>query len=134
MIDSGAQGSATNMRTQRGVIVGMTALCVLLAGATIWSLATRDEGTSERPTYWVATDGDDSASGTADEPWATLQHAADTVPAGATVFVRGGTYEQRVEITCLRRARAGRSRSRAAPGDAVVLTARRWTCRPTCPR
>jgi len=98
MIDSGAQGSATNMRTQRGVIVGMTALCVLLAGATIWSLATRDEGTSERPTYWVATDGDDSASGTADEPWATLQKAADTVPAGALVSVRGGTYEQRVEF------------------------------------
>jgi hypothetical protein len=98
MTDGGAEESVRHVRTQRGVIVGLSALCVLLLGATISSLASRDEGTSKRPTYWVATDGDDSASGTADEPWATLQKAADIVPAGALVSVRGGTYEQRVEF------------------------------------
>ncbi len=98
MTDGGARGSETNVRTQRGVIVGLSALCALLLGVTIWSLATRDEGTTGRPTFWVATDGDDSAPGTSDEPWATVQKAADTVPAGATVFVRGGTYAQRVEF------------------------------------
>lgn len=46
----------------------------------------------------MATDGDDAAGGTSDQPWATLQKAADTAPPGAMVYVRGGTYAQRVEL------------------------------------
>jgi Bacterial Ig domain/Right handed beta helix region/RTX calcium-binding nonapeptide repeat (4 copies) len=42
--------------------------------------------------FFVATDGDDNAAGTTDAPWRTLQHAADTVSAGDTVFVRQGNY------------------------------------------
>lgn len=43
-------------------------------------------------TYYVSSGGDDGAAGTADAPWATLQHAADTVAAGDTVVVRAGSY------------------------------------------
>ena len=46
----------------------------------------------------MALDGNDSSPGTSGAPWATLQKAADTVPAGATVYVRGGTYPQRFDI------------------------------------
>lgn len=43
--------------------------------------------------YYVATDGDDSNSGTSiDQPFATLQHAHGAVMAGDTVYIRGGTY------------------------------------------
>ena len=42
--------------------------------------------------YYVAPGGDDTASGSADEPWATLQHAADTVAPGDEVVVLNGTY------------------------------------------
>jgi parallel beta-helix repeat protein len=42
--------------------------------------------------YYVAPGGDDTAPGTADEPWATLQHAADTVAPGDEVVVLDGTY------------------------------------------
>ncbi len=42
--------------------------------------------------YHVAPDGSDAAAGSAAAPWRTLQKAADTVPAGATVLVRDGTY------------------------------------------
>jgi hypothetical protein len=43
-------------------------------------------------TFYVAPSGNDNGSGTADSPWATLQHAADSVQAGDTVIVRAGTY------------------------------------------
>lgn len=40
----------------------------------------------------VATDGDDAASGTEAEPFATLQRAVDIATAGDTIVVRGGVY------------------------------------------
>lgn len=43
-------------------------------------------------TYYVATTGSDAHPGTLAQPWATLQHAADTVGPGDTVVVRGGAY------------------------------------------
>jgi Right handed beta helix region len=44
------------------------------------------------PAVFVAPDGDDSGPGTLDQPWQTLQKAANSVPAGATVYLRSGTY------------------------------------------
>jgi hypothetical protein len=41
-------------------------------------------------TYYVALNGNDSASGSSSQPWQTLQHAADVVTAGDTVDVRVG--------------------------------------------
>ena len=38
-------------------------------------------------TYYVSTKGSDSNPGTLAEPWLTVQHAANTVTAGATVYV-----------------------------------------------
>jgi parallel beta-helix repeat protein len=42
--------------------------------------------------YYVATTGDDTAAGTIESPWRTIQRAADIVPAGSTVYIRAGTY------------------------------------------
>ena len=42
--------------------------------------------------YYVSTSGSDGNAGTIGAPFRTLQKAADTVPAGATVYLRGGTY------------------------------------------
>jgi parallel beta-helix repeat protein len=41
---------------------------------------------------YVATDGDDGASGDQDAPLATLEEAANRFPNGGTVIVRGGIY------------------------------------------
>ena len=68
----------------------------------------------------MATDGDDAGTGTRDDPWATLQHAADTARPGATVYVREGVYAQRVEL----RTSGGPGRPitfAAAPDERVVL-------------
>jgi len=43
-------------------------------------------------TYYVATNGSDSNPGTSAQPWATLQHAADTMQPGDTTLIRTGTY------------------------------------------
>jgi hypothetical protein len=44
--------------------------------------------------YYVSPTGNDSNSGSACSPWQTLQHAANTAGAGATVHVAPGTYTQ----------------------------------------
>lgn len=62
---------------------GLTAFVALgfIAGTLAWA-----------GTFYVAPGGSDSNPGTAEEPWATLQHAADSVDPGDTVIVQPGTY------------------------------------------
>lgn len=43
--------------------------------------------------YYVATDGDDSAAGSKDKPFASLNKANSVVTAGDTVWIRGGVYD-----------------------------------------
>jgi len=44
-------------------------------------------------TYYVATNGNNGNPGTLSQPWATLQHAADTIGPGDIVQVRAGDYQ-----------------------------------------
>jgi Protein of unknown function (DUF1565) len=50
-------------------------------------------------TYYVATTGNNSNPGTISAPWLTIQHAANTVKAGATVYVFGGVYNESVNFS-----------------------------------
>lgn len=43
-------------------------------------------------TFYVATTGSDGGSGSSSTPWATLQHAVDTIGPGDTILVESGTY------------------------------------------
>ena len=49
-------------------------------------------------TYYVSTSGSDSNPGTMGSPWLTIQHAANSVTAGATVYVYGGVYGEAVNF------------------------------------
>ncbi len=49
---------------------------------------------SEGTTYYVATNGSDANPGTFRRPWRTIQKAASTATAGATVRIRSGTYNE----------------------------------------
>jgi hypothetical protein len=84
----------------RSRIVGaLSALCLILAGVSVWAVGTRDTG--EVPAgraSWVAGDGDDRAAGTEAAPWATVQHAVDRATPGSTVYVREGVYPQQVQV------------------------------------
>jgi hypothetical protein len=46
--------------------------------------------------YYVAPTGSDLNPGTEIQPWQTIQKAADTLTAGDTVYVRAGTYRERI--------------------------------------
>ncbi len=48
--------------------------------------------------YYVSTSGDDSNPGTQSQPWETIQKAADTMVGGDTVYIRAGTYNERVAL------------------------------------
>ncbi len=48
--------------------------------------------------YYVSTSGNDSNPGTFAQPWLTIQHAANTATAGATVNVMGGVYNAYVSF------------------------------------
>jgi hypothetical protein len=47
-------------------------------------------------TYYVSPSGNDANPGTEAQPWRTIQKAADTMMAGDTVYIRGGTYSEQV--------------------------------------
>ena len=55
-----------------------------------------DSNTGE--TYYVATNGDDSAAGTQSAPWRTLQRAADSTQAGDKIYINEGTYQEKVDL------------------------------------
>ncbi len=48
-------------------------------------------------TYYVSVSGDDDNPGSLAEPYATVNHALSTLKPGDTLYLRGGTYFERVE-------------------------------------
>ncbi|MGA9347506.1 MAG: choice-of-anchor Q domain-containing protein [Anaerolineae bacterium] len=48
--------------------------------------------------YYVSPDGDDANPGSFDQPWHTIQHAVENVGPGDIIWVRGGTYNEGVDI------------------------------------
>jgi len=72
-------------------------------------------------TYYVGTQGSDNNPGTSQSPWATLQHAVDTIAPGDTILVTSGTY-----VGCRIGIPGGPSSPKtlqAAPGAAVLINA-----------
>jgi parallel beta-helix repeat protein len=69
--------------------------------------------------FHVAVGGSDANPGTEAEPWATIQHAVDTVGPGDRILVHAGTYDgARIESSGLQGAPITLA---AAPGEAVLV-------------
>jgi parallel beta-helix repeat protein len=62
------------------------------SAACVCALLVLCTGPGLAATYHVASTGNDGNPGSAAQPWATLQHAADSIAAGDTVYVHAGTY------------------------------------------
>src|SRR5271169_2682774 len=72
-------------------------------------------------TLYVGTQGSDNNPGTQQLPWATLQHAVDTIAPGDTILVLAGTY-----VGCRIGIPGGPSSPKtlqAAPNAAVLIDA-----------
>ena len=48
--------------------------------------------------FYVSIDGNDANDGTQAKPWRTIQKAANSAKPGDIVYVRGGTYKERIQI------------------------------------
>lgn len=72
-------------------------------------------------TYYVATTGNDSNNGTIDQPWRTIQHAAETMVAGDTVLIRSGTYNEYVHTMHSGNATDGYIVFSAYPGETPII-------------
>src|ERR1043165_835518 len=68
--------------------MNLSRLSCALGAAALCLAATSASAT----TYYVATNGNDTFNGSSANPWATLQHAVETIAAGDTILVRSGTY------------------------------------------
>ena len=90
--------------------------CALLA-AWPWSQARADGHV-----YYVATNGSDSAAGTLDAPWRTIGRAARSVMPGDTVYVRGGTYNETIDIYTSGSAAAGPIVFASYPGEKAAVS------------
>ena len=76
----------------RNLSVAYAALLVIIL-TLVQSLAGQTAAT-----YYVSKRGSDSNLGRIDSPWLTIQHAANTVKAGAIVYVLGGVYHESVNF------------------------------------
>jgi len=81
---------------------------------------------SHGATYFVAVTGDDSAPGTINRPWATINHAAKVVQAGDMVVVRGGQYMLSAQVRPYHSGRSGAWITFVGyPGEKPILDAER---------
>ena len=70
--------------------------------------------------YFVSKKGSDSNTGTISSPWLTIQHAANSVSAGATVYVFGGVYNESVNFVASGTASAPIT-FQSYPGETAVI-------------
>jgi hypothetical protein len=111
------------MSAERRIIAVLAVVCLGSLSLAAWALATREQAAplaGAGRTRWVAPDGDDAGPGTREQPWATIQHAAEAARPGDTVLVAGGRYAERVDVRVS--GEPGRPIAfAAAEGERVVL-------------
>jgi hypothetical protein len=75
-----------------------TLIALLIAFLVLPMLNSPQPAFAAGKTYYVATNGNNSNPGTLSSPWKTIQKAANAAGAGDTVYVRGGTYREKVTV------------------------------------
>src|SRR3954454_10023388 len=74
------------------------AVAAAAAGAATIGAAAPTAGAHAGRAFFVSPTGSNAAAGTKAHPWRTIQKAANSVPAGSTVEIRGGVYRERVVV------------------------------------
>jgi parallel beta-helix repeat protein len=124
----GGAPSPTVPATRAAVALSVAPATVAPTATTTASAFSPDPTTRPTPTptphneFYVAPGGDDSGPGSLDRPWRTLAHAAQSAPAGTTVFIRAGTYEP--FVISLAGEAAAPTRFVAYPGEKPIVDGR----------
>ena len=71
--------------------------------------------------FYISTTGSDSNPGTITAPWRTIQHAANSVQPGSTVYVRAGVYNESVNIAVSGSASGGVITFQSYPNETAVV-------------
>ena len=71
--------------------------------------------------YYVATNGNDGATGALDQPWRTIQKAANTLAPGDTALVRGGVYSEAVNVNVSGSLVGGYVAFQNYPGETAIV-------------
>jgi hypothetical protein len=106
-------------------------LALRVAGATcagLCSLLIHGQAAAQNDgVFYVSTSGSDGNPGTFGKPWRHVQFAANTVSAGATVYVFGGVYNETVSFP-----RSGNSSApitfASYPGQTAILDGKGLVC------
>ena len=72
--------------------------------------------------FYVAATGNNANPGTREQPWRTVQKAAETLQPGDTVLIRGGVYRENVQPSRGGTSEAARITYKAYPGETPVLS------------
>ncbi|BCJ94211.1 sugar hydrolase [Anaerocolumna cellulosilytica] len=76
---------------------GIFLVIIVLLG--MYAFSQDKETAKAAANYYVSTSGNDTTgTGTISNPWRTIQKAADTMVAGDTCIIRGGTYRETVTL------------------------------------
>jgi hypothetical protein len=98
--------------------IRMAAMLIRFVWPLLFSLALNISA----KTYYVATNGVDTNSGTAtNAPWRTIQHAANTLVPGDTALVRGGIYNEVVTVNVSGSAAGGRVTFQNFPCETPIV-------------
>ncbi|HXY11335.1 MAG TPA: Ig-like domain-containing protein, partial [Terriglobales bacterium] len=119
---SDASISSTGLAT--GTAAGQSNITATMGSVTSSTTAVLTVTEAAAPTgnaFYVSTTGSDSNPGTQSSPWKTIQHAANTVQAGDTVYVRAGVYNESVNIAVSGSATAGPVTFASYPGETAVV-------------
>ncbi|MDW0113076.1 right-handed parallel beta-helix repeat-containing protein [Sporosarcina saromensis] len=107
--------------------ISFTALLSVMIGIVYLSPSVYSSDAPSKDAYYVSVNGNDDNPGTFEEPWRTIQKAADTLIAGEAVFVRGGVYEEFVRIHRSGSAKDGYITFQAYPGEQPILEGKNLT-------
>ena len=79
-----------------------------------------------RHTFYVAPGGSDSGPGSRRHPFGTIGHALRRLRYGQRLYLRGGTYDERVKLVAAPGRRHARIRVSNYPGERPVLHGQIW--------
>jgi hypothetical protein len=100
--------------TSSGTVKGWLLIVMLLLSTRLTSIP------AHAAIYYVAKNGNDTNPGTVAKPWKTIKMAAKTLMAGDKVYIKAGTYRERV--VPLNSGRSGKYITYAAyPGNKVTI-------------
>ena len=104
----------------------VAAVVAVLAGAGAVRSDSGSMAAAATTTYYVSPSGSDAASGSIDAPWRTLTYAAGKLAAGDVLYLRGGTYREKVKFSHSGTA-AAPIRISAYPGERPVVDGNNYT-------